>query len=98
MNLKSNGNWITAYIELSEGYNVSDIDVEAVELSHNGFVLAAEWGDVQSNALMLKFDRQVLKEYLKAKGITNVEVTLTITGKVNGTPFEGTDTIRVIHE
>ena len=98
MNLESKGNWITAYIELSEGYNVSDFDVEAVELGHNGFVLAAEWGDVQGNALMVKFDRQVLREYLKAKGIANFEVTLTITGEVKGTPFEGTDTIRVIRE
>lgn len=98
MNLKSKGKWITAYIELPEGYNVSDINIEAVELNHNGFALSAKWGDVQDDVLMVKFDRQALIEYLKAKGITDVEVTLTITGEVKGTPFKGTDTIKVIDE
>ena len=32
MNLKSNGELITTYIELPEGYNVSDIDVNSVQL------------------------------------------------------------------
>ncbi|MFQ5758999.1 MAG: hypothetical protein ACE5IF_04925 [Candidatus Bathyarchaeia archaeon] len=99
LNSKSKGEWVTSYIELLEGYNASAIDVEAVELSHNGFALSAEWGDIQDDMLMVKFDRQTLIEYLKAKGITDVEVTLTITGKLlDGTLFEGSDTIRVIDE
>ena len=32
MNLKSNGEWITAYIELPAGYNVNDIDVSTINL------------------------------------------------------------------
>jgi len=32
LNLKSKGKWITCYIELPEGYNVSDIDVSTVML------------------------------------------------------------------
>ena len=96
LNLNSKGEWVTSYIELPEGYNVSDVDVEAVELSRNEFVLSAVWGDVQDNVFMAKFDRQALIEYLKAEEITNVEVTLTIKGKLHdGTLFEGSDTIRV---
>ena len=32
LNLKSNGEWITAYIELPDGYNVSDIDLDTVSI------------------------------------------------------------------
>ena len=32
LNLKSNGDWITAYIELPDGYNVSDIELDTVSL------------------------------------------------------------------
>ncbi|MFQ6116151.1 MAG: hypothetical protein ACE5NG_18980, partial [bacterium] len=32
LNLKSNGEWITAYIELPEGYDVADIDIFTVQL------------------------------------------------------------------
>lgn len=32
LNLMSNGKWITAYIELPDGYNVSDIDLDTVSL------------------------------------------------------------------
>jgi len=42
LNTKSNGEWITAYIELPEGYNVADIDLATVLLTHNDFQLPAE--------------------------------------------------------
>ena len=32
LNLKSNGKFVTVYIELPEGYNVEDIDLEIVRL------------------------------------------------------------------
>jgi len=41
---------------------------------------------------MVKFDRTEVQELLEL----GAEVTMTVTGGVAGTPFEGSDTIRVI--
>mgnify|MGYP001075743106 FL=1 len=94
--LKSKGRWITTYIELPEDYSVSDIDISTVEL--NGEIPAelhpTEIGDYDNDGvpdLMVKFSRQDLIAILSAG-----EAILTITGEVNGTSFEGTDTIRVM--
>lgn len=38
----------------------------------------------------------MVSEFLLSKSITNGYVTLTITGEVDGTPFEGSNSIRVI--
>lgn len=98
LNLRSKGKWITAYLELPEGCNVSDIDVSTLLLNDT---IPAELrpvavGDYDNDTipdLMVKFDRAEVTAVLSVG-----EATLTITGKVNGTSFEGTDTIRVIDE
>ncbi len=107
LNLKSKGRWVTCYIEVSDGCNVSDIDRTTVVL--NGTVsvdtfwvdkpLESVIGDYDNDAipdLMVKFDRQALIEFLKTKGVTDAEATLAITGEANGISFEVTDTIKVI--
>lgn len=98
LNLTSKGNWVTSYIELPEGYAAENIDVSTVTLE--GAIPAelspTQVGDHDDNGipdLMVKFDRQVLIGYLE--GATG-EVTLTLTGDVDGKPFEGSDTIIVI--
>jgi len=94
LNLKSKGNWITCYIQLPEGFNVADIDVNTVLLEHE---IPAEWGYLQDGVLMVKFDRATVIEYIRdVLGVTEGEVTLTVTGRVAGTLFVGTDTTRVI--
>jgi predicted phosphodiesterase len=96
LNLRSKGRWITAYIELPEGYKVRDIDLLTVKL--NGEVPArlhpTKIGDYDADSipdLMVKFDRREVSGLLDGG-----ETTLTITGEVNETPFEGTDTIGVL--
>lgn len=97
-NLKSKVPWIICYIELPEGYNVGDIDVSTIVL--NDVVPAesrpTEIGDYDSDGiadLMVKFDRSVVQEILDLGD----EVEITVTGELtDGTPFEGSDTIRVI--
>jgi parallel beta-helix repeat protein len=102
LNLKSKGRWVTAYIELPEGYNVSNIDVSSILL--NGTIAVdpnapLEIGDYDNDTvpdLMVKFNRTQVAEYILAKGIVLGNVTLTITGQLKDlTPFEGSDTIRV---
>ena len=98
LSLKSNGKWITAYIELPEDYYASDIGISTVKL--NGEIPAelhpTEIGDYDTDDitdLMVKFNRQDLIAILSVG-----EATLTITGEVNGIQLEGSDTIRVIDE
>ena len=105
LNLKSEGKWITAYIQLPEGYNPEDIDATTILLNETiqpvldpkyEFVTNSSEYLVDHNGdgileRMVKFDKAEVKALLSVG-----EATLTITGEVNGTPFEGTDTIKVL--
>jgi hypothetical protein len=99
LNVKSNGKWISCYMELSEGYSVAGIDVSTVllESSIPAELHPTQAGDYDHDGvgdLMVKFDRQALIAYL---GGRTGEVMLTATGELkDGTLFEGTDTVRVI--
>ena len=100
LNLKSKGNWITAYIELPEGYDAADIDVSSVLL--NDTVPAeskpASLGDYDADGiidLMVKFNRDEVTDLLEAAD----EVEITITGDlIEGPRFEGKDIIKVINK
>jgi hypothetical protein len=109
LNLRSRGKWITAYIELPEGYDVADINVSSILL--NGTVPAEMCptcvGDYDEDGipdLMVKFDRtQVISYILASVNLAQLveqkfmTTTLTISGKLNdGTLLQGTDTIRII--
>jgi len=109
LNLKSNGQWITSYIELPPGNNVSQIDIESITLIVSGGAFYVDLsaptaiGDYDSDGipdLMVKFDREEVVHYiLDHMPIEGrfMFVTLTVTGCLNdGTPFQGSDTIRVI--
>lgn len=101
LNLKSQGKWITAYIELPEGYNVADINVSTIML--NGTVPAESSptaiGDYDNDGvpdLMVKFNRTAVSELILSEGIKYGNVTLTVSGVLNDeTMFEGSDIIRV---
>lgn len=92
INLKSKGKWITAYINLPEGSNVNDIEISTVMFED---VINAEWGRIQGDTLMVKFDRAAVKEIL-VPGIYNFKVSGEFT---DGMKFEGlSDEIRVIEK
>jgi len=109
LNLRSRGRWITCYIELPEGYDVADINVSSIMLDD---VIPAEprpiaIGDYDCDGipdLMVKFDRAQVKSYIRSKiytiqrlGKGFMTLTLTISGKlIDGAPFEGSDTIKII--
>jgi len=98
LNLKSNGQWITAYITLPEGYNVEDIVLETVYLDG----IPAVWSEIQDGVYMGKFDRATVQASLTNEPDYDsapkfYDMTLAVTGNlVDGTPFEGRDTIRVL--
>jgi len=102
LNLRSRGRWITAYIELPEGYNISDVDVSSVMLNETVSVdleAPIEIGDFDNDTvpdLMVCFNWTEAAEYILSKGIVLGNVTLEVSGKLyNGTIFTGTDTILV---
>jgi hypothetical protein len=106
LNLKSKGKFITAYVEL-EGADVRDIDASSILL--NGAispVLDERYGFVTSEdsyivdhdedgvpERMVKFWRSEVQEILDV----GLSVSITVSGQLfDGTPFTGTDEIRVI--
>ncbi|MEW6221865.1 MAG: kelch repeat-containing protein [Candidatus Hadarchaeota archaeon] len=96
LNLKSKGKWITVYIELPEGYNIRDIDVDSILLNDTVWAESrpTKIGDRDGDGvtdLMVKFDRAAVQAMLKPG-----DVKLAVTGKVGALKFEGSDTIRVI--
>lgn len=105
LNPKSQGKYVTVYIELPEEYDVNDIDISTIELTYGvGSVSAedtpTEIGDHDENGipdLMVKFDRQDVVAIL-APG---EEIEITVSGESwdysnNGFQFEGRIDIRVL--
>lgn len=100
LNLKSNGNYITAYVELPVGYSVNDIDPASVNMvtpSGASFTaLRSEVGDNDSDGimdLMVKFDRASVQNTLIVGNTL-----LTIKGNIpsRSMKFEGSELINVI--
>ncbi len=111
LNLKSNGNWVTAYIELPEPYDVNEIAIGSIKLTaaENEFVVdpadptaIGDYDDDGIPDLMVKFDRAAIVDWLNVGDVNNEEagiadeLELKITGEVAGFYFEGSDTIKVI--
>ena len=102
LNLNSKGKWITCYIELPEGYDVNDIDIDTILLED---LIQAE--DSPTNVgdhdvdgipdLMVKFDRQQMIDELEWDWGMVYTDELTITLNLNdGTAAEGSDNIKVL--
>ena len=109
LNLKSKGKWITAYIELPEGYNVNDIDVNSILLNDTipvDIEAPVNVGDQDLDSildLMVKFDRASIIEWLGAIDYSDDTgksylSTFTIKGKVLDLTFEGSDIVKILHK
>ena len=93
LNLNSTGKWITAFIRLPEEYDVAEIDPNSVLLE--GQIKPERFWLTEDNQIAIaKFDREQVQAIL-----TVGDIKLTITGYfIDGIPFEGTDTIKVINK
>jgi len=111
LNLKSQGQWITVYIQLSECLDAIDIDASTLLLNgtispvldpqYDFVTNSSEYlvDNIEDGVLerMVKFNRTEVSSWIYDDlGIQFGNVTLTITGELNdGTPFEGADVIFV---
>jgi parallel beta-helix repeat protein len=102
LNLGNKAEYVTAYIELPEGYNVNDINVSSISLNKTipvDLSALTAIGDYDNDTipdLMVKFDRTAVCNFILSEGFMTCNVTLTVSGKLyDGTMFEGSDVIRV---
>jgi hypothetical protein len=97
LNSKSNGRWITVQIELSEGHSAADVDISTVLL--DGAIDPETSQVCGEGKLMVKFSRADVITHIQdtygSTGSKFSQTTLTITGEVAGTTFQGSATIRV---
>jgi len=106
LNLKENG-VITAFIEFFDSsYNVSDIDLESIELRVEG---APDWVEpircvVADGKLIVKFDGMSVADHILGKLVhmqiippqAKYPMDLVVEGMVKEEHFEGSDQIRII--
>ena len=97
LNLGSKGKYVTVYIELPEGADVTQIDVSSLKLNDTVPALLKPFGvgDYDDDGiadLMVKFDRKAVAETLEPG-----EQIVNLTGRLaDGTQLAGMDTIRVL--
>jgi hypothetical protein len=95
LSLESTAKWVTCRIRTPKGYTVNDIDVNGISLEE---FIPVSRSVARSGVLVVKFDRAAVKEHIEGMGLEYpAELQLYITGVLDdGTPFEGSDTMRVI--
>ena len=93
LNLKSNGRRITAKLEVPAGFDVNEIDLSTVRLQKGIYADLQNTEMIDSQNIMMKFDRADLQ--ISAGEADKVDVVITGTFK-DGTPFIGRDSIKVI--
>jgi len=94
LNLDSQGQWVTAYIDTE--FDENDIRVDSVMLDSS---IRADWGEVQGSQLMVKFDRASVVAYLIDRGyVDGDELELTISGRfIEDIKFSASTTVSLKH-
>ncbi len=96
LNLRSSGGWIFCTIQFPNEHSISNVDTDTILLNEK-IQPASYTTDEKANKLVAKFNRKDTQQFLNLKKDLEGSVTLTITGELmDGTSFEGSDTIRVL--
>lgn len=103
LNISSKGKWLTCHIYLPEDYNVADVNSYSISLMFPEDEIYADWlwFNEKQNVVSAKFNRSYVQEVLADSEdvLETGQAELTITGQLlDGTIFEGTDTIKVINK
>jgi hypothetical protein len=108
LNLASKGRWVTAYVELPPGYDVSNVNMgktfldDVIPVAEDSPISVGDYDSDGIPDLMMKFSRNDVIRYIEAMdwgGETGRfrELTLKISGELHsGEMFEGSDTINII--
>ena len=110
LNLRAKPKYVNAFIELPEGYNVSEIDLssilmnDTIAIDPSAPTLIGDYNNDGIPDLMVKFNGTEVIAYVLANvNMTQLSeersmtITLTINGHLNGeTLFKGCDTVRII--
>jgi len=100
LNLVSRGRWVTGFLEPASPFAAGDIDISSIRLNGTvpvGPAAPTALGDHDGNGvpdLMVKFNRAEVE--LAVSGGDDVSVD--VTGTVDGHSFSGTDHIRVLRQ
>jgi hypothetical protein len=96
LNLNSMSKCCAAYIELPEGFNVSEIDTSSlmlngtVQVDPSAKVIFGDFDNDSAPEAMVEFNRTQLLHLIQSSGIAWGNVTLALTGQLlNGTQFTG---------
>jgi len=96
LNLRSSGGWIFCTIQFPNEHSISDVDTDTIFLNKE-IKPVSYTTDEKANKLVAKYDRKDLQQFLNLKKDLESSVKLTITGElIDGTSFEGSDTIKVL--
>jgi hypothetical protein len=109
LNLKSKGEWITNYIELPEGYDVSDVDIASIKLNDtitidpSAPITIKDYIEDGMSDLIVKFNKNQIIEWLYTlisieETIHPHEVMVRTTGTIKEATFEGYQTIKIISQ
>ena len=91
LNLHAKGKFVTCRIQLPKEYNVNDINPDTI-LIERRFKAEWKWYNEKQNIIMARFKRSQLSSILEP-GDVDLIVNCHL---IDGTYFEGTDTIKVI--
>jgi hypothetical protein len=111
LNLKSNGNYITAFIELPSSHDINEVEISSIMLQVAGYSYSVDLsaainiGDYNGNGisdLMIKFQRQPVVNNLKTIDYStllgkSVDVNFVVSGSlIDGTSFGCSDTLSIL--
>ena len=107
LNMSSHGNWVTVHLFLPFPFKATQIDMNSLKLNGtlspdgkfkgNNYYGHGKNDKSSSSNLVIKFSRSAVQNLISSS-TSNGNFNLTLTGKVAGTDFTASDTIRILQK